>query len=80
MKILQQIAQLIQSNRTSLIIVDAETNTGVVTRHRLDVKEVETQPGTFGDPIMAVENLPGVAVVPFEAGGIAMRGAAPDES
>jgi TonB family protein len=62
------------------VIVEGAATQRVVTRHRLDVKEVQTQPGTFGDPILAIENLPGIAVVPFDTAGIAMRGAAPDES
>jgi TonB family protein len=62
------------------VLVEAAAPKREVTRHRLSVKEVQTLPGTFGDPILAIENLPGVAVLPFDNTGIAMRGAAPDES
>ena len=62
------------------VVVEGAQVQKVVTRHHLDVKEVQSQPGTFGDPILAIENLPGIAVVPFDNTGIAMRGAAPDES
>jgi TonB family protein len=62
------------------VLVQGSAVQKVVTRHQLDVKEVQSLPGTFGDPILAIENLPGVAVVPFDNTGIAMRGAAPDES
>lgn len=62
------------------VTVEAHAPKREVTRRKLVVQEVATQPGTFGDPILAVENLPGVAVMPFDPTGVAMRGAAPDES
>jgi len=62
------------------VLVESAAPKRDVTRHRLDVREAQTQPGSFGDPLMAVQNLPGVAVLNGDNGGIAMRGAAPDES
>src|SRR5690606_33723927 len=44
-------------------------------------KEVLTRvPGTRGDPLRAVEILPGVARPPFAAGALIVRGAAPGDS
>jgi hypothetical protein len=62
------------------VVVEAAAPKREVTRRRIDVKEVQTLPGTFGDPILAVENMPGIAVPPFDPTGISMRGAAGDES
>jgi TonB family protein len=62
------------------VTVEAAAPKREVTRRRIDVKEAQSLPGTFGDPILAVENLPGIAVPPFDPTGISMRGAAPDES
>lgn len=62
------------------VLVEGDAPKRDVTRRRLDVREAASQPGSFGDPLVAIENLPGVAVVPFDAGSISMRGSAPDES
>lgn len=63
------------------VLVEAAAPKREVTRHRLAVKEAQSQPGSFGDPLLAVQNLPGVAVQNNTGdGGIAMRGAASDES
>jgi TonB family protein len=62
------------------VLVEGDAPKREVTRRRLDVREAASQPGSFGDPLVAVENLPGVAVAPFDAGSISMRGASPDES
>jgi TonB family protein len=51
-----------------------------VTRVSLRQKELSTVPGTFGDPIRVVENLPGMARVPFGAGALLIRGASPEDS
>lgn len=62
------------------VLVEGKSVSREVTRRRLATREAETLPGTFGDPLLAVENLPSVAVVPFAGGSISMRGAATDES
>ena len=51
-----------------------------VTRVSLRQKELTTVPGTFGDPVRVVENLPGVARVPFVGGALLIRGSAPNDS
>lgn len=51
-----------------------------VTRVALRGRQLTTVPGTFGDPIRVVENLPGVARVPYVGGALLIRGAAPGDS
>jgi TonB family protein len=52
-----------------------------MTRRILDVEEMGRVPGTMGDPIRAVERLPGVARMPFVGGGgLVVRGAEPQDS
>ncbi len=61
-------------------VVRGERRQTTVTRVTLRQKELTTVPGTFGDPIRVVENLPGVARVPYVGGALLIRGAAPDDS
>ncbi|MBM4281307.1 MAG: TonB family protein [Deltaproteobacteria bacterium] len=42
--------------------------------------EVRRVPGTFGDPIRVIENLPGLARAPFIGGALIVRGANPADS
>ena len=51
-------------------------------RRILEAEELGRVPGTFGDPIRAVERLPGVARTPFlgGGGGLVVRGAEPQDS
>lgn len=52
-----------------------------VTRVQLDREEVQKVPGTFGDPIKAIENLPGLARVPGGLGGaLLVRGTQPADT
>jgi TonB family protein len=61
-------------------VVRGERRSTVVTRVTLKQRELTTVPGTFGDPIRVVENLPGVARVPFVGGALIIRGAPPGDS
>ncbi len=45
-----------------------------VTRRTLSVQEIRTVPGTNGDALRVVQNLPGVARAPFGLGGLVLRG------
>ena len=51
-----------------------------ITRHTLEQEELTTVPGTFGDPLRVIQNLPGVARVPYGLGQLIVRGAAPQDS
>ena len=51
-----------------------------VTRYELAQPELKGVPGTFGDPLRVVQNLPGVARTPFGLGALVIRGASPNDS
>jgi len=54
-----------------------------ITRRTISMKEVRTIPGTYGDPVRVIQNLPGVARSTSGrggAGGVVIRGANPDDS
>ncbi|PTL77840.1 TonB family protein [Vitiosangium sp. GDMCC 1.1324] len=51
-----------------------------VVRRTLERQELQKVPGTFGDPIRVIQNLPGVARAPFISGQLIVRGAAPDQT
>lgn len=49
-------------------------------RHVLERHELRTMPGTQGDPLRGLQNLPGVARPPAGLGLLVLRGAAPAQS
>jgi len=51
-----------------------------VTRYELAQPELKVVPGTFGDPLRVVQNLPGVARSPFGLGALIIRGSSPNDS
>lgn len=51
-----------------------------VTSHLLSKEEIATLPGTQGDPLRALQNLPGVARTPGGLGLLVLRGATPNQS
>ena len=51
-----------------------------VSRITLSREEVKKIPGTFGDPIRVLENLPGLAKLPLFGGALLIRGANPADS
>ena len=60
--------------------VRAPPPTQAVTRYTLAQAELTSVPGTFGDPLRVVQNLPGVARAPFGLGLLLIRGSAPGDS
>jgi hypothetical protein len=60
--------------------VRAPPPTQAVTRYTLAQPELTSVPGTFGDPLRVLQNLPGVARTPFGLGLLVIRGAAPGDS
>jgi TonB family protein len=60
--------------------VRAQRQSEEVTRHTLSQAELTTVPGTFGDPLRVIQNLPGVARIPYGIGQLVVRGAAPQDS
>jgi TonB family protein len=51
-----------------------------VARRTLTVEEIRKIPGTQGDALKVIQNLPGVARVPFGGGGLLLRGADQEDS
>lgn len=51
-----------------------------VVRRTLGRQELQRVPGTFGDPVRVLQNLPGVARAPALSGALIIRGAAPDQT
>jgi len=51
-----------------------------VTRRTLSRAELERVPGTMGDPIRVIQDLPGVARAPFLSGALIVRGASPNDT
>lgn len=60
--------------------VRADLNREEISRHTLTTEELVKLPGTMGDALRAVENLPGVARAPFNSGLIIVRGGKPTDS
>ena len=49
-------------------------------RRTISMAEARKIPGTFGDPIRVIQNLPGAARAPFSTGLLIIRGANPEDS
>jgi TonB family protein len=61
-------------------VVHGERDKKEVTRHTLDREELEKVPGSLGDPIRVIQDLPGVARAPFVTGALIVRGSAPTDT
>lgn len=62
------------------ILVEAEAAGAQVTERRLSAEEIKYLPGTNGDVVKVVQNLPGVARAPLGIGQLIIRGTAPEDS
>jgi TonB family protein len=60
--------------------VRAERDKKEVVRRTLQKEELLTVPGTFGDPVRVIQNLPGMARAPFTSGALLVRGAQPQDT
>lgn len=67
-----------ESDQGYQTIVRAEPET--VSVHTLSQRELTTAPGTFGDPVRVVENLPGMARSPYVLSLLLVRGSYPGDS
>ncbi len=61
-------------------VVRSERERKEVTRTTLQVAEVQKVPGTQGDTLKVVQNLPGVARPAFNGGQLVIRGTSPNDS
>jgi TonB family protein len=62
------------------LTIKAERDTTEVTERTLSQEEVRYLPGTGGDVVKVVQNLPGVARAPLGVGQLIIRGTAPEDS
>jgi TonB family protein len=60
--------------------VRGDLNREEISRKTLSTEELMKLPGSFGDALRAIENLPGVARAPFNTGLIIVRGGKPTDS
>lgn len=63
-----------------VVIVYQRRREPEMTRRTLSVEEIKRVPGTFGDPVRVIQNLPGAARGPFGTGLLVIRGANPEDS
>jgi TonB family protein len=61
-------------------VVRGERRRPEVSVHTLDIEEVRTIPGTQGDTLKVLQNLPGVARAPFGIGLLVVRGSEPNQT
>lgn len=84
---------ILPGQRTDVVFFVRESPTGVnetivrvkrekkeVARRVIEVETIERIPGTFGDPVKVVQNLPGVSRSPFDFGLLLIRGSGPEDS
>lgn len=62
------------------VLVEADRPRKEVSRRTLEVEEIEKVPGSFGDAISVVANLPSVARPPVGSGALIVRGSSPDDT
>jgi TonB family protein len=62
------------------IIIRAPREREQVVERTVRVEEISRIPGIQGDALKVVQNLPGVARIPFGFGGLVIRGSAPQDS
>ncbi len=61
-------------------VVRAKRASREVTRREITRREINRIPGTGGDALKALQNLPGMARAPFGSGLLIVRGSSPDDS
>jgi TonB family protein len=61
-------------------IVEGEREVLEVTRRTLQRQQLQSVPGTFGDPLRVLQTLPGVQRTPFGLGLVLVRGSNPDDT
>ncbi len=74
------VAQRGPSGAGEALIIEADRYRPEVTERRLSAEEIQYLPGSNGDVVKVVQNLPGVARAPLGTGALIIRGAAPEDS
>jgi len=65
---------------SATVVVEGERRSPDITERTLSQEEVRYLPGTGGDVVKVVQNLPGVARAPLGVGQLIIRGTAPEDS
>ena len=73
-------ARAVNSEGTEVITVTGERQTVEVGSRALTKDEIRVLPGTNGDVVRAVQNLPGIARPPLNIGQLIIRGTPPEDS
>lgn len=63
-----------QTDFTGDIVIVGKRPKKVVARRTLTIREIRSLPGTSGDALRVVQNVPGAARIPFGAGDLVLRG------
>jgi TonB family protein len=63
-----------------VMVVEGDRPEPDITRRTITVKEIQRIPGTFGDPVRVIQNLPGTARAPFGTGMVVVRGSNPEDT
>ena len=71
----RDVSMRVRLEASQMIIVEDEKQTSAITRHVITAEELKMVPGTFGDPVRALQSLPGVARPNVAEGTIVVRGA-----
>jgi len=66
--------------RGATILVEADAISTEVTERKLSAAEIAYLPGTNGDVVKVVQNLPGVSRPPLGTGNLIIRGTSPEDS
>jgi TonB family protein len=69
-----------RSYRDDEIVIVYRQESDDITRRTVTVREIRRIPGTFGDPVRVIQNLPGAARAPFGSGWMVIRGANPEDT
>jgi hypothetical protein len=64
---------------TSLVGLYRQRRPATIER-TITAEQVRTTPGTMGDPVRAIQNLPGVVRTPLDAGWLLVRGGDPEDT
>lgn len=70
----------VQAEIEEIIVIEAEREHAEETRHVITPEVARMVPGSQGDALKAVQNLPGLARSSFGMGALIVRGAAPEDT
>ena len=73
-------AQTALEEADASIVVEAERETSEVSVKTLSADQIQYLPGSNGDVVKAIQNLPGIARAPSGIGQLIIRGTAPEDS